>query len=125
MNLTTTALLLKWGAAWIVLSLFGMTMAAAPTPGQAAVLAALLALLSWVGDRTLPFAMQGITRWLADSLLAAVTLYVAWLLWPAVNMPFARSLLAGLVIGSVEIPLHFYLAARFGLRGNRDGGRAD
>jgi hypothetical protein len=113
-GLTLTALGLKWASIWIVLSLFGLLFG--PTPGQAAVMAAVVAVLSWAADRLIDFKFQGITRWAIDSGLAGLGIYFAQFLWPGTGITFSLSLFAGFVIGSIEIPLHFFLASRFGLK---------
>lgn len=118
MRLHLTALGLKWLSVWLVLMLFGLSFG--PSPGQAAVLAVAVAVVSWVGDRALPFAVQGLTRWAIDSGAAALTLWVAQFLWAGAVLTFPLALFAGFVIGSIEIPLHFFLASRFGLRHRDD-----
>lgn len=118
MKLTLTALGMKWLAAWIVLLLMGLS--GGPNPGKAAVVALFLAILSWMADRVIPFRVQGITRWAIDSGLAALTIYYAQFAWVGNRLTFGESLFAGFVVGSIEIPLHFFLASRFGLRRRDD-----
>lgn len=118
MGLHLTALGLKWLSVWLVLMLFGLSFG--PSPGQATVMALVVAVVSWAGDRVLPFRVQGITRWAVDSGAAALTLWVAQFLWPGNGLSFPMALFAGFVIGSIEIPLHFFLASRFGLRHRDD-----
>lgn len=120
MGLTITALLLKWASAWVVVSLFGLVRQA-PSPGQAVWPALVLAVVSWVGDRFLPVEMQGISRWLIDSFLAAFVLLLLGAFRPDWAMDPLIALFAGLSIGAVEIPLHYYLAARYGLKARGDG----
>ncbi|HYG57598.1 MAG TPA: hypothetical protein VD902_05985 [Symbiobacteriaceae bacterium] len=123
-NLTLTAVGLKWLTVWGVLLLFGLVFG--PSPGQAAVIALAVALLSWGADRLVPFKIQGITRWALDGGLAGLTIYVTQFLWPGPGISLFLALFAGFVIGAIEIPLHFFLASRFGLRrrdDNRDGVR--
>lgn len=120
MGLTVTALLLKWASAWIIVSLFGLVHQA-PSPGQAVWPAAVLAVVSWAGDRLLPAHEQGIGRWLIDSFLATFVLLVVGAVWPDWAMSPLIALFAGLSIGAVEIPLHYYLAGRYGLRAKGDG----
>lgn len=124
MNLTLTALGLKWLSIWVVLLFFGLSFG--PSPGQGAVIAAVVAVLSWGADRMVPFRIQGVTRWVLDGGLAGLAIYVAQFLWPGAGISFFTALFAGLVVGAIEIPLHFFLASRFGLRrpdDQRDGVR--
>lgn len=118
MGLTVTALAMKWLSIWVVLLFVGMV--TGPTPGQAAFIAAAVAVVSYLADRVVPFRVQGITRWAMDSGLAGLSIYVAQFLWPGQYITFPWALLAGFVVGSVEIPLHFFLASRFGLRRRND-----
>lgn len=121
-NLTLTALGLKWLSVWLVLLFFGLSFG--PSPGKAAVMALFVAIASWAADRLMRFSVQGITRWAIDAGLAAFAIYFAQFLWPGYGISFFMSLFAGAVIGAIEIPLHFFLASRFGVRkpdDNRDG----
>lgn len=118
MGLTWTALGMKWLSVWVVLLLIGLI--SGPTPGQGAVMAAVLALVSWWADRMLDFRVQGVTRWAIDSGLAGLGIYLAQFLWPGQYLPFYLALLAGFMVGALEIPLHFYLASRFGLAERED-----
>jgi hypothetical protein len=113
-----TAIALKWFGVWLILGLFGLFFG--PTPGKAAVTALVVAVVSWLADRGLPFRVQGVTRWAIDSGLATLTIYLGQFLWPGPGLTFIEALLAGFVVGAIEIPLHFYLAARFGLRSRDD-----
>lgn len=113
-GLTATALGLKFLSIWLVLLFFGLSFG--PSPGQAAVIAAAVAVISWLADRVLPFRVQGITRWAIDGGLAGISIYLAQFLWPGQGITFASSLFVGFVVGAVEIPIHFYLASRFGVR---------
>lgn len=108
-----TALGLKFVAAWLILLLFSLI--GGPTPGKAAWMAVVVAVVGYLADRALPFAMQGVTRWAIDSGLAAGAVYLAQFLWPGPGLGLPASLLAGFAIGSVEIPLHFLLARLFGV----------
>ncbi|MGE5672419.1 MAG: DUF2512 family protein [Mycobacterium leprae] len=118
MGRTATALLLKFGAAWGVMLLLGM--AFGPSAGKAAVIAIVLAAVSWLADRIFPFELQGITRWAIDGGLAALTIYVAQFLWPGHGVSLLGALVMGFIIGAIEIPLHFYLAVRFDDRRRQD-----
>lgn len=122
MNLTLTAVGLKWLSVWLVLLLFGLSFG--PPPGKAAVMALFVAIVSWAADRVLRFEVQGITRWAIDSGLAGLAIYAAQFLWPGLGISFFTALFAGAVVGAIEIPLHFFLASRFGVRrrdDNKDG----
>lgn len=122
MNLTLTALGLKWLSVWVVLLFFGLVFG--PSPGQAAVMALFVAIASWAADRLIRFEVQGLTRWAIDSGLAAFAIYLGQFLWPGEGISFYTAIFAGAVVGAIEIPLHFFLAARFGVRrrdDNRDG----
>lgn len=117
-----TAIGFKFVAIWMILLLF--TMVGGPSPQQAPIIALVTALVTWWTDRKLPFALQGWTRWAIDGGLAGFTLYLAQFLWPGVGINFPAALFAGVVIGSVEIPLHFLLVTLFGRRlrdDNHDG----
>jgi hypothetical protein len=118
MNLTLTALGLKFLSIWVVLLFFGLSFG--PTPGQGAVIALTVAVVSWLADLALPFRVQGWTRWAFDGGLAGLSIYVAQFLWPGQSIGFFSALFAGLVVGALEIPLHFFLASRFGLRRRED-----
>lgn len=118
------ALSLKWLSVWAVLMLFGLSFG--PGPAEAAGIAVVVALVSWGADRLLPFSLQGITRWAIDAGAAGLTIYLAQFLFPGHGIAFLPALFAGAVIGAIEIPLHFLLASRFGLRrrdDRRDGVR--
>ena len=117
-GLNVTALGLKWLSVWLILTLFGLVFG--PTAGQAAVMAAVVAVVSWLADRAIAFEFQGITRWAVDGGLAALAIYVSQFLWTGPGISFPLALFAGAVVGAIEIPLHFYLAARFGLRKRDD-----
>jgi hypothetical protein len=116
--LNLTALAAKFLSAWLILLLTGMIFG--PSPGEGAAIAVVVAVISWLGDRLIPFQFQGITRWAIDGGLAGFTIYLAQFLWPGRGIAFFPALVAGFVLGSVEIPLHFLLAARFGLRKRDD-----
>lgn len=118
MGRTITALGLKFLGIWVVLSLFGL--ATWLPAGKAAAMALVTAILSYLADRGLPFRMQGVTRWAIDSGLAAFSIYVSQFLVPGNNIGFFAALVAGFLVGAVEIPLHFFLASRFGLRQKDD-----
>lgn len=109
--LNLVALGLKWLSVWVVLLFFGLSFG--PAPGKAAVIAAFVAVLSLIGDKLLPFKVQGATRWAMDAGLAALGLYVGQFLWPGAGLAFYTAIFAGAVIGSLEIPLHFLLAKWF------------
>jgi hypothetical protein len=122
MGITPTALGLKFLATWVVLLVTGLV--TGPSPWEGVVISAVVAVVSWMADRLIDFRFQGLTRWAIDGGLAAFTIYLAQFLWPGVGISFPVSLFAGFVVGSIEIPLHFYLASRFGLqkRGNNGWG---
>lgn len=118
-----TALGLKWVTAFFILAVYGQA-AGGPTPGKAGVLALFIAVLSWMGDRLLPFALQGVTRFAIDGGLAGLTIYFGQFLVPGPGIDLLASLILGFGLGALELPLHFWLASRFGLRrrdDNRDG----
>jgi hypothetical protein len=117
-GLNLTALGLKWLSTWLILLLFSMVFG--PSGTQAAVMAAAVAVLSWLADRLIAFQFQGITRFAIDSGLAGLGIYLSQFLWPGPGITFPLAVFAGFVVGAVEIPLHFYLAARFGLRKRND-----
>lgn len=114
MGLTMTALALKWLSIWLVLLFFGLSFG--PSPGQAAVIAVAVAVASWLADRAIPFRVQGLTRWAIDGGLAGLSIYAAQFLWPGQGINFWSSLFVGLVVGAIEVPIHFFLASRFGIR---------
>ncbi len=114
-----TAVTLKFLTAWGILVVWGLANVG-PTPGKAAVLAVLVAGLSWLGDRWLPFTLQGVTRWAIDGGLAGLTIYFGQFLWPGPGITLLGSLIVGFGLGALELPLHFYLAARYGLRRRED-----
>ncbi len=118
MNLTLTALGLKWLSIWLVLVFFGLSFG--PSPGKAAVMALVVAIASWAADRMIRFEVQGITRWAIDAGLAGLAIYLAQFIWPGMGISFFTALFAGAVVGAIEIPLHFFLAARFGVRRRQD-----
>lgn len=118
MGLMMTALALKWASIWVVLLFFGLSFG--PSPGQAAVIAAAVAVASWLADRVIPFRVQGLTRWAIDGGLAGLSIYAAQFLWPGQGIGLAAALFVGLVVGAIEIPLHFFLASRFGIRRPQD-----
>lgn len=113
-----TNLLIKWVTAAFVLLLFGL--AYGPSPTQALVIAAIVAVAGWTGDRLLPFRHQGVTRWAIDSGLTALAVWFGQFFWPGTGIGFGQAVIAGFVIGAVEIPLHVWLASRFGLRRRQD-----
>lgn len=113
-------LLIKWVSAAFILLLFGLVYG--PTPTQALVIAAVVAVVGWLSDRLLPFRHQGISRWALDSGITAVAIWVGQFLWPGVGIGFSLAVIAGFVIGSIEIPLHVWLASRFGVRRRQDEG---
>jgi hypothetical protein len=109
---------LKWLASWLVLLAVGLIY-----PGSGTALAAMAVLVAaalWLTDRALPFRVQGVTRWAMEGGLAALVLYAASRVAPVQPLPILPALVAGYAIGSVEIPMHFYLTARFGLRKRDD-----
>lgn len=118
MNLMWTALILKFLTAWLVLLPLGLVVG--PSPGQTLVISVALAVFSWFADRLISFRVQGVTRWAIDSGLAALIIYLAQFLWPGPGIGFSAAVFAGFAIGALEIPLHFYLAKRFGLRRPND-----
>ncbi|HWI64431.1 MAG TPA: DUF2512 family protein [Symbiobacteriaceae bacterium] len=113
-----TALVLKWLSIWVVLLFFGLSFG--PTPGQGAWIAFFVAILSILADKVIPFRIQGITRWAIDGGLAAFAIYVAQFVVRGQGYPFWAALFAGAVIGAIEIPIHYYLASRFGLGRRND-----
>jgi hypothetical protein len=116
------ALTMKWFSIWVILALFGMVSGMGPIKG--AIIALVVSVISWLGDRALPFSLQGVTRWAIDGGLTALGIYLAQFIWPGPGLTFPLALFAGYVIGSVEIPIHMYLASRFGIRrrdDDRDG----
>jgi hypothetical protein len=116
------ALAAKWASIWVVLLFLGLI--GGPALDQAAVMAAVTALISYGGDRLIPFSLQGITRWAIDAGLATLVIYLSQWLWPGPGLNLFMAILAGMVIGAIEIPLHFLLASRYGVRkrdDNRDG----
>ncbi|MFZ5814817.1 MAG: hypothetical protein ACOY93_05895 [Bacillota bacterium] len=120
-----TALGIKFGTAFFVLAVWGQA-SGGPTPGKAAVIALFVAGLSWAADRLLPFTLQGVTRWAIDGGLAGLTIYGAQFLWPGPGIDLFSSLLLGFGLGALELPIHFFLASRYGLRrpeDDRDGVR--
>lgn len=118
MGFALTAILLKTASVWIVLSVFGMLFA--PSPAKALVIALFVAVVSFAADRVVPFKIQGVTRWVIDSGLAALAIYLGQFLWPGAGLAFYTALFAGFVVGAIEIPLHFFLASRFGVRKPQD-----
>lgn len=118
MNDLLTALGLRFVSVWLVLLFIGLL--SGPSPGQAAVIALVVAVISIAGDRLLPFRVQGVTRWAIDGGLAALGVYIGQFLWPGQAIPLYAAVFAGAVVGAVEIPIHFFLAARFGLRKKND-----
>lgn len=118
MNFLPTALALKFLSVWLVLLFFGLI--GGPSPTQAAVIALVVGALSIIGDRMLPFRVQGVTRWAIDGGLAFLGIYIGQYLWPGQAMSLATAVFAGAVVGAVEIPIHFFLASRFGLRKKND-----
>lgn len=118
-----TALALKWVTTFFILVVWGLA-SGGPTPGKAGVIALFVAGLSWLGDRWLPFSVQGVTRWAIDGGLTGLTIYGAQFLWPGPGLSLLTSLVFGFGIGALELPIHFFLAARYGLRrpeDDRDG----
>lgn len=116
--MTLTSLGLKWLSIWAVLLLFGFSFG--PSPAEAAVMAVVVAVVSWMADKVMPFRVQGTTRWAIDSGAAALAIYLAQFLWPGKGISFYTSIFAGAVVGAIEIPLHFLLASRFGVRKPQD-----
>ncbi len=114
-----TALGLKWLVAFAVLLFLGL--AFAPAPGHAALVALIVAITGWLVDRLIPFRFQGVTRWAVDSGVAGLAIYFGQFLWPGGDVPFWAAVLTGFVIGSVELPIHHFLAARFGVNRKKDG----
>lgn len=118
-----TALSIKWVTAFFILAVWGQA-TGGPLPLKAALLALLVAVLGWWADRLLPFTQQGVTRWAIDGGLAALTIYLGQFLMMGPGISLLGSLIVGYGLGALEMPLHFYLASRFGLRrrdDNRDG----
>lgn len=103
---------IKWVSAYLVLVLF--------TPLQvftAIVPAVFVAALAYPGDLWL--AGRGLKPWatvLLDGLTAAVALWLAGLILPAVRLPWGSLVLAAIAIGLVEIPLHRVIARYLGRR---------
>lgn len=125
MSMMWTALGLKWLSVWVVLLLLTIAFMG-PTPGQAAVIAAFVAVISYTADRLLPFRVQGVTRWALDAGGAALGIWLGQFLWPGTPVSWLSAMVAGAFIGAIELPLHFWLASRFGLRrpdDRRDGVR--
>ncbi len=120
MERTLVALAAKWAFTWVVLLFIGLI--GGPTLGQAAIMAATTAVISWAADRLIPFTVQGLTRWAIDAGLATLVIYLSQWLWTGPGLNLFTAVLAGTVIGALEIPLHFLLAARYGVR-NRDDNR--
>lgn len=116
--LTLASVGLKWLSVVLILLLFSMSFG--PSPGQAAVIAAFVAVIAHLGDRVLPFRIQGVVRWVIDGGLIGISIWLGQFLWPGQGITFPTALFAGFVIGAIEVPLHFYLASRFGLRSNQD-----
>lgn len=117
------ALGLKWGTAFFILAVWGQAMGG-PSPGKAAWLALFFAIASWAGDRLLPFTLQGVTRWAIDGGLAWLTIYAGQFLVPGPGISLLGAMVVGFGLGALEMPVHFYLASRFGLRrpeDDRDG----
>jgi hypothetical protein len=110
-----TSLALKWVTAFFLLAVYGLG-AGAPLVGEAAILALAIAFFGWWADRLIPFTVQGVTRWAIDSGLVALTIFFGQSLLPGPDVGLLSALVLGFGIGSLELPLHFYLAARFGLR---------
>jgi hypothetical protein len=122
MNLHLTSLALKWASAWVVLSLFGMV--GGPAPAQAGAMAAFVAIVTWVVDRAMPFTTQGLIRWAIESVVAFLAIYLGQFLSPGPGISLNAAAAAGMVIGAIELPLHFWLAVRYGLRrgpGDKNG----
>lgn len=111
MRLILTALGLKTLLGWGVLALFGLV--GGPTPTQALVMAVAVAVISWAADVLLPFKLQGFTRFLLDGILAVAAIYTTQGIWPGRPVTFTTALIAGMALGALELPLHFYLASRF------------
>jgi len=116
------ALAAKWAFIWVVLLFIGLI--GGPAIDQAAVMAAVTALITYGADRMIPFKVQGLTRWAMDAGLATLVIYLSQWLWVGPGLNLFMAILAGSVIGAIEIPLHFLLASRYGVRkrdDNRDG----
>lgn len=117
-----TAIALKWLSVWVVLLFISLSFG--PTPAQSAAIAFFVAVASLAADRAIPFRVQGWTRWAVDGGLAALGIYMVQFLWPHAGISVPMAVFAGAVVGALEIPLHFFLASRFGLRrpdDDRDG----
>lgn len=113
------ALGLKWGLAFFTLAVWGQ--ATGQLDGGAAVLiATAVAVLSWMADRVLPFSLQGVTRWAIDGGLAGLTIYAVQFLRPGSAISLLAALVIGFFLGAIELPLHTFLAARYGLRRPED-----
>lgn len=103
----TIAIGLKFLTVWAILLLAGL--AWGPPPAQGVVIALVVAVASWVADRSITFEVQGWTRWSLDAGLATAAIYLAQFLWPGPVLAFSTAVFLGAVVGAVEIPMHFLL----------------
>jgi hypothetical protein len=110
---TWMALLLKGGLAFFTLAVWGQA-TGGPSAQKALGIALVLAVVSWVADLLVPFSLQGVTRWALDGLLAGVTIFLTQSFFAGPGLGLPASLFIGLFLGAVELPIHFFLAARFG-----------
>lgn len=114
-----TAVAIKWAVAFFTLVVWGQA-SGSVTADEAAGVALVLAVVSWLADRLFPFRLQGVTRWAIDGGLAALTVYFTEMLWPGPRIGFLTALVIGYFLGALELPLHFFLAARYGVRRPED-----
>ncbi|MFZ5824907.1 MAG: DUF2512 family protein [Bacillota bacterium] len=118
-----TAVAIKWVTTFFVLAVWGQA-SGGPSFGKAAVIALFVAGISWMADIWLPFRMQGVTRWAIDGGLTGLTIWATQYLWPGPGIALVSALVLGYGLGALELPLHFFLASRYGLRrpeDDRDG----
>ncbi len=108
-----TALLIKYVGNLAAL-FFGMTLSETPpTTGQVLGLGALLTVLAYyTGDRIILPAAGNLTAVGADIGLAAVTLWVASLVWPALDLGALTIVVTALLVGLVEFFFHGYLKSQ-------------
>lgn len=118
-----TALAIKWVVAFFTLVVWGQV-SGSLAADEAIGIAVVVAFVSWLADRLLPFRLQGVTRWAIDGGLAGLTIYVAEMLWPGPRIGLLTALVIGYFLGALELPLHLFLASRYGVRrpeDDRDG----
>jgi hypothetical protein len=118
MTRTWVSLGLKTFTVWLILMLYGLTTTMRPVQGVLIAFAAAVA--GWLADLVISFKVQGATRWAIDSGIFALVIYLGAMVLPGVRYAFSTAIFLGFVAGSVEIPIHFYLASRFGLRRKGD-----